>query len=292
MRFIFGSFLLLVSSLCGQEPALPDLRSIPPDLVIPTIMEVEPAAGRRVPQTTAGWEGTEVHHLLYLPRDWVAAKSFPVIVEYAGNGGYNNKHGDMSDGTVEGSRLGYGVSGGNGCLWLCLPFVEKVERRMRNATRWWGDLEETKRYCLATVREVCTRYGGDPARVVMAGFSRGSIGCNFLGLHDDEIARLWCGFICHSHYDGVRTGWPYPGADRESALVRLMRLKGRPQFISHEISVEPTETWLRSTGVQGDWTFVPLPFQNHSDAWVLRDLPERRRLREWFERVTEVKQKR
>lgn len=202
-----------------------------------------------------------------------------------GNGGFKNKYGDISEGTVDGSRLGYGATAGHGCIWICLPYIEKTEGSMRNAITWWGDIEETKRYCLATVKDVCSRYGGDPKRVILAGFSRGSIACNYIGLHDDEIADLWCGFICHSHYDGVRDQWPYPGADRDSSLTRLKRLNGRPQFISHEGSTRNTEAWLRSTGIQGDWTFVPIPFRNHSDAWVLRELPERKRLRGWLAKV-------
>jgi len=76
------------------------------------------------------------------------------------------------------------------------------------------------RYCVATVRDVCARYAGDPRHVVLCGFSRGAIGCHYLGLHDDQIAALWCGFLCHSQYDGVRR-WPYPGSEPEPAIERL-----------------------------------------------------------------------
>lgn len=278
-------FLVSVSELTAQTPPLPDLYAIPEDLVIPPVAEGAPSAGQRVRQTTAGWEGTQVHHVLYLPTDWQPDRDWPVIVEYAGNGGYQNKYGDVSDGSVEGSRLGYGLTAGRGCLWLCLPYLEKVEGTWQNAPKWWGDVEETKRYCLATLKETLARYQGDPKRVLLCGFSRGSIACNYLGLHDDEIARLWCGFLCHSHYDGVRTSWPYGGADRDAALVRLKRLQGRPQFISHEGSTADTEAWLRSTAISGNWTFAPLPFRNHSDAWTLRDIPLRQQARDWFKKT-------
>ena len=43
---------------------------------------------------------------------------------------------------------------------------------------------------------------------------------------DDEVAALWCGFICHSHYDGVRS-WGYAGDDRAAATERLARLGDR-----------------------------------------------------------------
>ena len=39
--------------------------------------------------------------------------------------------------------------------------------------------------------------------VILCGFSRGAIGVNYIGLHDDQIAALWAGFITHDHYDGV-----------------------------------------------------------------------------------------
>lgn len=284
-----GSWMLVMGLIFTGLPGTmasavpwPDLSTVPPDLQVPEARAAAPAPGVRRVQTTAGWAGTAVHHTLYLPTDWSPGKRFPVLVEYAGNGGYRNAFGDVSEGTVEGCRLGYGISGGRGFLWLCLPFVEVGEGGKRNATKWWGDVLETKRYCLATVRDVCARLGGDERAVVFCGFSRGAIAANYLGLHDDEIAPLWRAFICHSHYDGVSERWPYAGVDRASALVRLRRLGGRPQFISHEGSTRATEDWLRDTGVDGRWTFVAIPFRNHSPDWVLRDLPARRELRTWL----------
>jgi predicted esterase len=244
--------------------------------------EGEPAAGRRVKQTTPGWEGTSVHHALYLPRDWKSGARSPVIVEYAGNGGYKNAFGDVSNGTVDGGNLGFGLSGGEGFIWVCMPFVKVTGDKKENAPTWWGDVEETKRYCRKTVAFVCEKYGGDPKKVVLAGFSRGAIGCNYIGLHDDDIAALWRAFFTFSHYDGQNTGWGYPGADRASALERLKRLKGRPQFISMEKSVEDIRKYLEGSGVKGAFTFLGIRFRNHSDQWVLRDIPERKAARDWL----------
>lgn len=269
--------LLLAALLSGGDA--PDLSTVPRDLTPPAVTEGDPAPGRRVRQTTPGWEGTAVHHTLYLPRDWKAGEKLPVIVEYAGNGGYRNAFGDTCEGSVEGSSLGYGISGGDGFLWVCMPFVTAEKT---NAVTWWGDVGQTKSYCRKTVSLVCEKYGGDPKKVVLAGFSRGSIACNFIGLSDDEIAPLWRAFICHSHYDGQRTTWGYPTADRASALERLKRLKGRPQFICMENAIDPIRDYVVGTGVAGDFTFRTIPFRNHSDQWVLRDLPERKALRDWL----------
>ena len=115
----------------------------------------------------------------------------------------------------------------------------------------------------------------------LAGFSRGAIACNYIGLRNDAIASLWRGFICHSHYDGVRM-WGYPESDRASAAARLARLKGRPQFISQEGSFAATKAYLAEACPGGRFTFVALPYRNHADAWTLRDIPARAALRAWL----------
>lgn len=234
--------------------------------------------------TLDGYDTRAVYHTLYLPTDWQPGKKFPVIFEYAGNGGFSNRFGDACTGRPEGCNLGYGASGGSNFIWVCLPYVTVTNGQKELALKWWGDVEETVRYAKLAVRHIAERYGGDTNALFLAGFSRGAIACNFLGLHDDEIARLWRGFICHSHYDGVRA-WPYDGSDRASALRRLRCLGNRPQWISHEGSVDATRAYLASTGVSGAFTFVPLPHRNHTDEWVLRPLPERDQLRAWLARA-------
>jgi hypothetical protein len=271
----------LPTMMVGQE--LPDVTSVAADLEVPVMVTDGPGAGKRVRAVTTGWEGTEVHHALWLPPEWKRTSKWPVVVELAGNGGYKNKYGDACDGSVAGCRLGYGMSGGRGMIWVSAPFVEVAgDGAKRNAEKWWGDVEETKRYLKATVAEVCAQFGGDPERVVLAGFSRGSIGCHYIGLHDEEMSRLWRAFVCHSHFDGVIEKWPYPEADRGSALERLKRLGNRPEWISHEGGTGQTEGYLKDTGVQGAWTFVAMPYRNHTDAWVLRPIPERARLWAWL----------
>jgi hypothetical protein len=273
---------LLVAAASAAE--LPDLRSLGPDLAVPALSDAAPAAGRRVRETVAGYDPRTVYHTLYLPTDWQPGKKFPVIFEYAGNGGYSNRFGDVCTGRPEGCHLGYGASGGSNFVWVCLPYIAVTNGQQELALQWWGDVDETVRYAQRAVRHVAERYGGDTNALFLAGFSRGAIACNFLGLHDDEIARWWRGFICHSHYDGVRA-WPYAGSDRAAARERLRRLGNRRQWISHEGSVEATRAYLAAAGTGGAFTFVPLPYRNHTDEWVLRPVPERERLRAWLDGV-------
>jgi len=265
----------------------PDLSSVPADLEVPAITAGDPAPGRRVAGTILEYEGTDVHHVLYLPLDWQPGRLYPLIVEYAGNGDYSNDFGDVSTGEVEGSKLGYGLSAGEGYLWLCLPYVNRAEGR--NQKRWWGDVEATAEYCRTAVRQVCERYGGDTSAIILAGFSRGAIACNFIGLHDGSIADIWLSFLPYSHYDGVREWKDYQGSDRASALERLNRLAGRASFVCHERSIDDTKRYIEASGVKAPFTFEPIRFRNHNDAWTLRDIPERRKAREWLRAVVAEK---
>ena len=268
----------LTLSLSAAE--LPDLRSVPPDLVVPTLSEGPPAAGKRVRHGLS---------VLYLPTDWKADAKWPMIVELAGNGGYTNKYGDVSTGLPEGSNLGYGLSAGRGFIWLCVPYLNTKGDQI--AIKWWGDApgydpQPTLKNLRETVKSVCHDYSGDEAKIVLAGFSRGAIACNYLGLHDDETAKLWCAYFAYSHYDGVKK-WPYPGSDRESALLRLNRLGNRPQFICGEGSnAQETEAYLRPLLPNTDLIFLSTGFRNHNDAWTLRPSPARDKAREWLKRVT------
>ena len=273
------------SALLAEEAT--NLNNIPADLIVPNTVSEPPAAGLRVWATTVGWAETEVRHALYLPKDWKSGSKMPVLIEFPGNGGYQNKFGDVSNGTVDGCVLGYGLSGGERFACGCLPFVEKTrEGSLRNCSNWWGDPDETKRYCIATVRDICQRFGGDPDRVVLFGFSRGAIACNYIGLRDDEIAPLWRAFFCHSHYDGVRK-WPYADSDADSAINRLKRLGNRSQWISHELNISEIQEFVERYNVSSSFRFVTIPYPNHSAAWILRDLPERQQAREWLRQVTD-----
>jgi len=274
--------------LCAESA--PDISTVPADLRIPEITEGTPGPGKRV-RFKLFTNAPPV--VLYLPSDWSPERTFPVIVELAGNGNYKNAFGDISTGIPEGSNLGYGLSGGRGYVWVCLPFLTDAGDAV--ATTWWGNAKEYKpdstvAFIKRAVPALCAQFSGDPGRVMLCGFSRGSIAANAIGLHDDEISSLWRAFVCYSHYDGVREGWPFAGSDRPAARTRLARLVGRPQLICHEsvsgkTNLEATRCYLDKSGIKGDFTFLETGFRNHNDGWVLRPSSARDAAREWLSRV-------
>jgi hypothetical protein len=283
------------ASLEVRAESAPDIATVPADLRVPELTDGPPGPGKRVrlrlfPDTPP--------IMLYLSTDWAPGKNLPVIVELAGNGNYQNAFGDISTGRPEGSCLGYGLSGGQGCVWACLPFLNQAGNDV--AITWWGDApgyrpDRTVAFLKRALPALCERFSGDPKRVILCGFSRGAIAANAIGLHDDEIAGLWRGFVCYSHYDGVRETWPFAGSDRASALKRLARLAGRPQLICQESTganpnLETTRAYLNRSGIPGDFTFIATGFRNHNDAWILRPSPARNLARAWLSQVLNNRQ--
>ena len=262
----------------GQAAAGPRLLAeTHPDCFPPPPHRGPPRAGQRVIQRIES-APDDVYHTLYLPTNWSRQSKMPVLVEWAGNGPFESKLGDRNSGRVEDAQLGYGLAGNDGFIVLGLPYLNSAGTR--NVTQWWGSPPDyspaaTLAYVREAVNEVCQEFGGDPERVVLIGFSRGSIACNYLGLHDDETARLWRAFVCFSHYDGLLR-WPYPHSDEAAARERLARLAGRPQLIISESSqvaganLVKVREYLDAADQAGNFTFLETGFKNHDDDWTLR----------------------
>ena len=294
---IAGIFTLFSLSQCHNIPgkkndsnadALKDIHSVPFDLTIPGITEETPAAGKRVRQKLLHYEDTDVYHILFLPDNWEKGGQYPVIIEYPGNGPYKNQYGDVCSGKPDDAHLGYGIGGGKDFIWVAVPFISADGQK--NQLKWWGDIEASVNYTIQLVKNVCCEFGGDSSLVFLTGFSRGAIGCNYIGLHNDEIADLWCAFIPFSHYDGVITNWGYADCDRESARRRLAKLNERPQLIIQENKgTKNTQEFIESTGIKGDFTYLNIPYRNHNDQWILQNIPEREFLRSWVAEVIDKK---
>jgi hypothetical protein len=269
------------------------------DLSLPPLGSLGPTPGKRAVVTTPEYAGTQVRHLVALPDDWTPdwrarGKTWPVIAEYTGN--YFPTSG--STGEVEGAALGFGLARGR-AIWVVLPYVAKG--RTKNERTWWGDVDATVGYAKTNIPRICAEFGGDPKKVVLCGFSRGAIGVSFLGLHDDEVAGLWCGLWAHDHFDGMLEwkghAWGSPLARyRAEAAARLRRLAGRPLLVTQAgaetkkfiASVAPTNVDYLNVDMAAHFGDFPNDFVKHphNDRWPLRDGPATEAARAWFTRVT------
>ena len=261
-------------------------RDVAPDLVPPIPTTSPPAPGRRSIMESEMSVGS---HSVYLPTNWTPNHRWPVFVELPGNGYFRNELGDTCDGLPHKCQFAFGLSGGYGAICLTLPFLDENGCL---APTWWGTTpsgkpSKTIKCWNDFIKETCDKYNGDPTRVILVGFSRGSIAVNAVGLSTDEAAGLWKAAVCFSHYDGVGN-WPFPKSDPTSAIERLQRLGHKPQFIISESPVDgpalsdQAREFIEKSGVKGDFTFATTGFLNHSDQWALRPSPARTQVREWL----------
>jgi hypothetical protein len=311
LRSLFTALMLApLAALAAEDSRHPDVLMMPADIENPAITRGEPAPGKMVLQSLPSYAGTEVAHTVYLPPEWEKGKSFPVIIEYLGN---NIRVRDNKN-------IGHALSGGKGFIWAVLPIVSADGKR--DMDWWWGDVNATVAYAKQAVPAICRQWGGDPAQVILTGYSRGAIACNFIGLHDDQIARLWRAVIPVSHYDDGHTAWGMTPEERGRAPERLRRLGKTPQLICGEYSsrsargsdarllegvkakdlisfasakpelgleplteLEGTRQFVAQHHPQGNFTIVNLPWVNHGPTVLHRETPERRRLRDWLKEV-------
>jgi acetyl esterase/lipase len=308
-RFVVILVLIVLPfTRCWATEAVspPNVLTIPADLENPVLADGKPVPGKAVLQSLPRYAGTKVAHALYLPTDWSPNKRFPVLVEYLGNSA-----------TVRDYRgIGYGLTGGKGFIWVVLPFVSTDGKK--DEAWWWGDVAATTAYAKEAVPAICRDWGGNPREVIITGYSRGAIACNYIGLHDDEIASLWSASIPVSHYDDAHIPWGMTPEEQSRAKERLLRLGDTPQLVCGEyttqgyphpnklleeirsknltsfkeaeaaldllpiLEVENTRKFLSEHHPSGNSTFINFPWVNHASAVMLRDTPERRRIRDWI----------
>jgi hypothetical protein len=272
---------------------------------VPEMTTHKPEAGRRVKVIPEAYRDTDVYYSLYLPENYEPGKKYPVIVEYTGNrwapGG--------STGEVKDASLGFAIAKSIEAIWVVFPYIQDS----LSVTTWWGDEEETVEFALSNIRKICMDHGGDPAEVFICGFSRGAIGVNYLGLHNEQIADVWLGFFTHDHYDGVRewkgTDWGTPLNEyRKAARERFYRLKGRNCLISENIAGGKSSYMTRDyiteyhldsiANIQYNFFSVasiipeiPSDFipHIHTDKWLLYESDRAEYVFDWFAQTIEEK---
>lgn len=243
-------------------------------LDVPDMTLEAPAPGRRVRFILSGDSPSSAYSVLHLPRDWTPGRLYPVIAEYPGNVFYDPAC--YSTGRPERCVIGYGISRGSGAIWVSLPFVDA--RSASIVENGWGDADATADYAVRALDEICRRFGGDPSRLFLTGFSRGAIACGYIGLRNDRIARLWKAMHTCQHFDG--DGWT--GASMPGALERAKRFAGRP-FFHTDNSAALLRNIMQDAGIPA--VYADSGLGAHSSAMFLDDRPSTLQLRRWFQEL-------
>ncbi len=243
-------------------------------LEVPPVEDAAPAPGKRVRFRLPGDEGKAVYSILHLPGDWKAGGTYPVIAEYPGNIFF--VPGCYSTGLPDQCIIGYGMTKGRGAICVGLPFVDPTDGTI--AEHGWGDPDATADHAVRMMEEVCVKFGGDRANLLLTGFSRGALACGYIGLRNDRIAALWKGFHACQHYDG--DGWN--GATMEGALERAKRFRGRAVF---QTDNSPAAFQAVMDAMKTEVTWASSGLGAHATAMFLDERESTRQLREWYLRL-------
>ncbi|WP_066631415.1 alpha/beta hydrolase family protein [Labilibacter marinus] len=266
---------LRVSNLI-KKGKLPQWQMPAGKLELPDITYEQAAAGKRVQYQTASIKDSEKYVALYLPKDWQAGKKYPVVVEFPGNIWFTKDC--YSTGRPEACTIGYGMSKGNGAIWVSMPFVDNVINQITE--NGWGNPNHTADLTIETVNEIIKNFGGDKDRLILTGFSRGAIACGFIGLRNDTIASMWKGLHACQHYDG--DGWGK--ANINEAKERLQKFKG--SYFMTDNNKEELKSMLKETGVKA--TFASSNLNAHATAMFLDNRPSTLALREWYQELIRI----
>jgi predicted esterase len=270
--------LILLACIAASAAALPLAHSADAEPARPAMTEEDPGPGKFVKQVAEEYRGTGVYHALYLPSNWRAGASYPVIFEYAPN------HYEKFTGRVEDCRMGFYQSGGRDFLWVVMPYIDSVKKA--NLDQWWGDEGASVQYCVTNLRRVCEKFGGDPNAVFLTGFSRGAIACGYLGLRDESVADIWLAFLPHSHIDGGRF-------TAKGASERLARARGRATFVTYGGEDDGRKESPKGARMLRELGFPVVEREiaglKHTDAFIEQDSPIRREMRAWIAEILKAR---
>ena len=248
----------------GVGPA--ERHDFPGRLLVPTVTEGPPGAGKRVYMSLAG---SPVRYVLYLPKDWNPDGRFPVIAEYSGNIFYFKN--TYSTGKADQGNIGYGMSKGSGVIWVNLPFLSTD--RAHEQLDGFGNLDATAEYARRVIHEIVEKYSGDSGAVFLTGFSRGGAACGFIGLRNNDIADVWLGF--HAVAGGDGAGWF--GSEMPGALERGTRMKGRSSFVTDGAPWQDVLAKLKQPFI-----YMDSQIGAHVDTMFLDNRPSTLAVRKWM----------
>jgi predicted peptidase len=203
--------------------------------------------------------GSEYRYVVYVPREFSNARSWPVIVALHGGGEYGN---DGMKQTAGGLARAIRINPER------FPAIVVFPQAHADGTPGWQ--MEGGKAALAELENAIKEFRGDPKRIYLTGLSAGANGSWFLLSRYPErfaAAVIVCGFV--SPFKGKTSGVNYPAlapastTDPFSAIAK--RVSSIPIWIFHgdadqNVSVEESRKMfaaLKSIGASVQYTELP-----------------------------------
>lgn len=211
-------------------------------------------------------DGVEYRYQVYVPRNYDARNTWPIILMLHGGGDYGSD----------------GIRPTTGALANALrlhperfPSIVVFAQGHADGTPSWQ--RQGGKAALMEVDRAIVEFHGDPSRVYLTGASAGGNGAWFLAYHHPErfaAALVVCGFV--SDFTGLQSHVFYPGVageglDRYAKVAETVH--GMPIWIVHgdadqNVSVEESRRMAAALGVlEANVRYTELPGADHKGAW-------------------------
>jgi hypothetical protein len=240
-------------------------------LLLPIIEEGLPTPGKLVRVYLD--EYPEAYYVVFLPYNFKdAEREWPMVFESPGN-----TYKEISSGFPDEIFLGYGLTRGMDYICVGVPFIDEDGRILRSYCR---EPMATVNFWLAVLEDLNEKFHIDNDRILLSGFSRGSVSTSYIGNYNDSISTKWAAYFAHSHFDGCCQ--TVLGSPKE----RINRIKTKKVLISvgendiaKKCSKEAYER-LIDDGISA--TYIEIPNLDHSPAWLLEESESAEKARRWL----------
>ena len=242
-------------------------------LTVPEIEEGVPEPGKRVKVYLDNYPG--INYTLFLPYNFTNVGKWGVICEVSYSG-------------FEASTLGYGMSRGLDYLLISLPILNTNGDDLLDYY-YPDDPLPTADCWLAILNDLNKKFVVDNDKIILSGFSRGSICVNYIGNCNDTISSKWAAYFGYAHFDGCCQIIPW-GIHEE----RINRISGKKFLIAvgeNDIAENCSKNAYNQLKDKGfPVTYIEHPdvhtdkWKNeaHNPFWILEDSEVAEEARNWL----------
>jgi hypothetical protein len=254
-------------------------------LTVPMIEEGLPEAGKRVKVYLNDYPG--IYYIVFLPYNFNKENKYGVICE-------------VSYMEFKAWTLGYGICKGNDYILVSLPILNTEGTEMLDIYYPQNPLP-TANCWLSILKDLNAKFNIDNNKIILSGFSRGSVCVNYIGNCNDIISSKWAAYFTYAHFEGCCQITPGNLDERinrmnakkilvavgqndlakicsKNAYLKLQKQKLPVTYIEHpDIQIN---TWINAYNPSDPWINL-----NHNPFWILEDSDASEEARSWLKNL-------